>query len=216
MLILIMIRMDGQTRPRKASANQKRSRWARTDQRTNWNRLIQICHGPSPVTSRRHVIHGSMFGRKCHQHHQRRPTNPPIRTLEIQLDVNHWRNESHMISRNHIQIVHGKMLKQSELQFYSRDIQPVLFFSIQPWNKLTFLGKRPRDIPENGEMKKEGLADDHVTNGLKRRKQEERYHTHKQLERWNKKNQHIINPASGTVSYLWLVDGLSTIAQPIG
>ena len=146
MLILIMIRMDGQTRLRKASANQKRSRWARTDQRTNWNRLIQICHGPSPVTSRRHVIHGSMFGRKCHQHHQRRQTNPPIRTLEIQLDVNHWRNESHMISRNHIQIVHGKMLTQSELQFYSRDIRPVLIFSIQPRNKQIFLGKKVREI----------------------------------------------------------------------
>ena len=156
MLILIMIRMDGQTRPRKASANQKRSRWARTDQRTNWNRLIQICHDPSPVTSRRHVIHGSMFGRKCHQHHQRRQTNPPIRTLEIQLDVNHWRNESHMISRNHIQIVHGKMLTQSELQFYSRDIRPVLIFSIQRQTDL--FRKKTERYPGEWRNEKRGLG----------------------------------------------------------
>ena len=86
-----------------------------------------------------------------------------------------------MISRNHIQIVHGKMLTQSELQSYLRDMRLVLISFLCP--KLTqLLGKRPRDIPVNGEMKKEGLADDHVTNGLKKRKQEERYHTHKQLE----------------------------------
>ena len=132
-----------------------------------------------------------MFGRKCHQHHLRRQTNPPIRTLEIQLDVNHWRNESHMISRNHIQIVHGKMSTQSKLQPNSLDMRPILISN-------GLLGKRRRDIPENGEMKKEGSADDHVTNGLKKRKQEERYHTHKQLELLNKKNQHIINPVLGT------------------
>ena len=95
-----------------------------------------------------------------------------------------------MISRNHIQIVHGKMSTQSKLQSYSRDMRPQ--------NQNDFLGKRRRDIPENGEMKKEGSADDHVTNGLKKRKQEERYHTHKQLELLNKKNQHIINPVLGT------------------
>ena len=157
MLILIMIRMDGRTRPRKASANQKRSRWARTDQRTNWNRLIQTCHGPSLVINRRHVIHGSMCGRKCHQHHQRRQTNPPIRTLEIQLDVSHWRNESHMISRNHIQIVHGKMLTQSELQSYLRDMRLVLISFLCP--KMTRLfRKKTERYPGEWRNEKRGLG----------------------------------------------------------
>ena len=116
MLILIMIRMDGQTRPRKASANQKRSRWAQTDQRTTQNRSMQtLCHGPNLVISRHHVIHGSMFGKKCHQQYQRRPTNRHIRVLEIQLAVSHLLNENLVISRNHIQIVPGKMSKQSKL-----------------------------------------------------------------------------------------------------
>ena len=170
MLILIMIRMDGQTRPRKASANQKRSRWVQTVQWTNRNRLMQTCHGPNLVTSRHHVIHGSMCGKKCPQQYQHRQTNRPIRTLEIQLDVNHWRNENHVISRNHIQIVLGKMSKQSKS------------FVQDPVHENCFSGKRPKDIPENGEMKKEGLVVDHATNGLKKRKQEERYHTRKLLE----------------------------------